>query len=141
MPEKKESAGAGPAREQLNRREQLKKELNLGEGEELAMPPIEHEAQYLIGYLFEIGPTQAGGMGAAPLSHAELQAWQHNTGIELQAWEARLLKRLSTEYLIESQQATRPDQPPPWADAPYIKTAPNLVAQRMQAGIKGLAKL
>jgi len=65
-------------------------------------------APHLIGILFEIGPT----MGDGPLTHGELRAWMQNTGIELQAWEARYLRRLSIDYMVQSQQ---PDNCP----APY----------------------
>ena len=105
------------------------------------MPPIEAVAQYLIGYLFEIGPTLAAGMGNGPLTHVEIMAWQSNTGIELQPWEVRFVKHLSIEYLNESQRATAHDCAAPWADAPYVKPAPNRVALSMQQHLKGLEKL
>jgi hypothetical protein len=72
---------------------------------------------YLIGYLYEAGPIMSGGMGDSPLSHSEIRAWQDNTGTVLTAWEARLLRRLSREYLHSSQQAEKPNCPAPWGDS------------------------
>lgn len=77
------------------------------------LPPLEG-GEYLLGYLFEIGPALAGGLGPAPLTHGELRAWQDNTGIALMPWEARLLRRLSLEYVAASQAATERNAPPPW---------------------------
>ena len=103
------------------------------------MPPC--DAVYLIGYLFEVGPTLSGGMSLSPLSHAEIAAWQGNIGIELDAWESRMLKRLSNEYCEESHKAAARDCPIPWADAPYAKPAPNLIAERMKQATRELANL
>ena len=76
------------------------------------MPPV--EAEYLLAILFEIGPTMAAGMGAGPITHEELRAWQENTGIELQPWQVRTLRRLSCDYLVESNKAEKADCPAPW---------------------------
>jgi hypothetical protein len=102
------------------------------------MPPC--DAQYLLGYFFEIGPAIAAGMGNGPITHAELQAWQGNTGIELNAWEARLLKQLSVEYVNQQHLSSVPDCPAPWSDAPYAKASPNLVALRMKQSIRGMTQ-
>lgn len=73
----------------------------------------ECSAVYLADYLWEVGPTHSAGVGEAPISHADIAAWQHNTGIQLTSWEARTLRGLSTAYLVESQQATKPACPSP----------------------------
>ena len=78
----------------------------------------EQGVPHLVRYLYEIGPTMPGGMGATPLTHAEIMAWQANTGIELEAWEARFLFRLSREYMAQSQRSEKPECPPPWSDTP-----------------------
>lgn len=103
-------------------------------GVPLAMP--ECGAAHLLVYLFEIGPS----LGDAPLTHSELQAWMDNTGIELTAWEARVVKRLSCEYLSEQQRATAPETPCPWADAPYAQVDPNVMVQRLQRHLERLGK-
>lgn len=102
------------------------------------MPAI--DAQYLIGYLWEIGPTMAAGMGAAPLSHVEIAAWQANVGIELQPWETRLLRRLSYDYLAESRAAESADSPAPWTavvEAAVLSSS----ARKLQSSIRALANL
>lgn len=95
----------------------------------------ECDAIYIASYLFEIGPVLHGGMGETPLTHTEIEAWQRNTGIELEAWEAKVLHRLSLEYLSESQKATKPDAPAPWDNAPYLRLA---AAKRMQRAIDAM---
>ena len=56
----------------------------------------------------------SGGMGECQLTHGELRAWQDNTGIQLLPWEVRAVRQLSLEYLIQSQQSTKPEYPPPF---------------------------
>ena len=99
------------------------------------MPPC--DATYLVGYLFEIGPT----LGETPLTHSEIEAWMRNTGIRLSTWEARVLKRLSIEYLDESRQATDAARPSPWSDAPYAKPDPVRVGDTLKASMRELAGL
>lgn len=126
MPEKPESDK--PKTPGKPRRQSLKAEGH----EELALP--ECEALHLAGYLFEIGPTLAAGMGQGPVTHGEIAAWQQNTGIELQPWEARFVKQLSIEYLNESGRATDPACPPPWEEAPYLKPTCALRLEKIKNG-------
>ena len=49
-----------------------------------------------------------------PVTHSEISAWQENTGIELDAWSARMLRRLSSEYVREHVEATDPGRPSPY---------------------------
>lgn len=86
------------------------------------MPPLEW-GQYLIDHLFEFGPTMAAGMGSGPLTAVEICAWQDLLGIEFEPWEARLLRRLSSEYLSESHAATKRDRPPPYGASPALTKA------------------
>lgn len=85
-------------------------------------PPID-AGEHLIEYLFEIGPTLPGAMGEVPITHVELRAWQENVGIDLQSWEAKLLHRLSSEYLGQLHKATDPACKPPFGQ---LYRAPNL---------------
>jgi hypothetical protein len=82
------------------------------------LPPLSHGG-YLISYLMELGPTMAAGMGAGPISHQEILAWQALTGITLQPWETRFLRRLSGEYLNEQHRAEKLGCIPPWKPADY----------------------
>jgi hypothetical protein len=102
------------------------------------MPPIEEEAVYLIAYLFEFGPASGNGMGIVPVSGMELAAWQQNTGVELQPWEARALLRLSREYVAQVQLAEKDGCVAPWeGDDPSAQ----MVARSLRDTLKGLAKL
>lgn len=78
------------------------------------MPDVDTEVVYLVTYLWEIGPVLHTGMGPVPLPHQEIRAWQVNTGIELQPWEARCLRELSKDYLVQESKGRDPDEPAPW---------------------------
>lgn len=137
MPEKSESDKSKTP--EISRREKLKKKLKLGDAEELDMPPC--DAHYLVGYLFEMGPTLPSGLGDSALTHGEIAAWQSNTGIELNAWESRTLKRLSNDYMSEARQANKIDRPAPWQDIPDVTPSPDHVAASLKASMRELAKL
>jgi hypothetical protein len=77
-----------------------------------AMPP--NPAPHITDWLLEIGLTEAAGMGAAPLSWRELDAWCDRTGVNLDPWESRLIRRLSSAYIAEGQSAESENCPPPW---------------------------
>jgi hypothetical protein len=76
------------------------------------MPPS--PAYHLVEYFIEMGMSEAAGMGMVPLSWREINAWCDRTRINLAPWEARLIRRLSTEYLAESRRAESENAPPPW---------------------------
>ncbi len=84
-------------------------------GAAVPMPPLSEPAQELLGLLLEVGPAVGGGMGMAPLSFAELQAFQGTAGYELTPWEARTLRRLSQVYVAGVSEGEDPNAPPPWA--------------------------
>jgi hypothetical protein len=103
------------------------------------MPPVEW-GRYLVEYLFEFGPTMAAGMGSAPLAPSEIEAAQRLLGIQLQPWEARLLLRLSREYLEESHRATQYNCAPPWRD-PIAEQADQMAtAKRMERAMLQLTE-
>lgn len=112
MPERPASksakAGKDEQRPQLSRREVLEQA-----GRDVEMPPCEWGI-HLVGYLFEFGPTLATGMGSSPVTAVEIQAWSGLVGIRLSPWEARLLMRLSRDYLNEAHKATAEGTPAPW---------------------------
>ncbi|MDZ7894231.1 MAG: hypothetical protein U5M50_04240 [Sphingobium sp.] len=93
------------------------------------MPP--NPMPHLIDRLVEIGLTEPAGMGAAPISWQSIIAWQQAVGVPLAAWEARLLRKLSTEYLAESRRAESENCPPPWR-APVTDHERETEAQRLQ---------
>jgi hypothetical protein len=52
-------------------------------------------------------------MGAAPIGWQDLIAWQSQTGIALQPWEARIIRQASREYVSQMAEAMKPECPPP----------------------------
>ena len=99
----------------ISRRDQMKRDSINPE-----MPPS--PAPHIIDRLIEIGLSEPAGMGAAPLSWQTIAAWQHDTCVRLAPWEARLLRRLSNDYLAESRRAEDETCPPPWG-APVSEAA------------------
>src|SRR3546814_10073530 len=93
--------------EKLSRLDRMKKD-----GIPLQMPsnPMPH----IITRLLEIGIAEAGGMASVPISWGEIGAWQRNTGVRLDQWEARLMRKLSSEYVTECRRAESENCPPPW---------------------------
>ena len=98
--------------------------------------PLLEGAAYLIGYLFEVGPVMSAGMGPGPITHTEILAWSDLTGVELQPWEVRYLRRLSFDYLSMSHVAEKADCPAPWGAA-----RAQLTAKTMREQIAALSKL
>jgi len=77
-----------------------------------AMPP--NPMPHITERFIEMGMIEAAGMGTVPLSWSTIAAWSHMTGVRLCPWEARTIRRLSTEYLAESRRAEDMTCPPPW---------------------------
>lgn len=92
---------------------------------------------YLVDYLMEAGPVSPGGMGAVPLSWADLVAWSSSTGITLAPWEARMLRRLSAEYLDQSRKAEKLDCPSP-AHKPLSDESRAAVAAQLESALDAL---
>lgn len=76
------------------------------------MPP--NPAPHITERLMEIGLAEAAGMGTVPVSWREIEAWQRLTGTVLPPWEARLIRRLSAEYIAENRAAEDESRPAPW---------------------------
>lgn len=69
---------------------------------------------FLVGYLFDLGTGFAmSGMGPSG-PEQELLAWQVNTGIELEPWQSRWLKRLSAAFTKQELKSSKRDCPAPW---------------------------
>lgn len=91
----------------------------------LKMPELD-ESEYLLPMLFEAGLVSQSGMGIAPLSWQEIQAWQNCTGVVLHTWEVCTLKQMSEAYAGEFSSASKPD-----AAAPYQYAAEEFVEQEI----------
>ena len=100
------------------------------------MPQI--DAPHIIGYLYEIGPTMSTGMGLTPISFEEILAWQSLTGIELDPWETRILRRLSYDYLSESHKAEKADYPAPWQPADLTQETRDAISKKVQNSLRSL---
>jgi hypothetical protein len=103
------------------------------------MPPA-GDAEYLIGYLWEVGPTLMLGGHAGPITHEELRAWVDLTGFELEPWEVRFIRRLSGEYLHEAYRATKRDCPAPVRQENSARDLA-AVAKSLQQTLKEMANL
>lgn len=103
------------------------------------MPEV--DAEYLLAYLFEVGPMMTAGGYPGPLTHEELQAWQNLIGIELQPWEIRFLRRLSGEYLAENYRAQKIGCPEPVLELSQRGQDAYAVAMNLQQTLKAMAKL
>lgn len=111
-------------RKRVSRQEQMKKD-----GIPVRMPP--NPLPHLVAWFVEIGMSEAAGMGASPLSWREINEWQRATGVALSPWEARLIRRLSTEYLAESRKAESENHPAPWR-AEVTKREREIEQQRLE---------
>jgi len=76
------------------------------------MPP--NPLPHVIEHLVDIGLSEAAGMGIGPVSWLTIDAWRRLNGVELPPWEARLIRRLSIEYVAEQRRAESENCPPPW---------------------------
>jgi len=109
VPESKEKSIS--AAKPVSRLEKMKADMK-DEDYQPDMPPI--DAEYIVGYLFDVGPGVNTGMGDVPLRSEHLIAWQEETGILLQPWQAGFLRGLSREYLSQAQKSEKIDCPPPY---------------------------
>ena len=95
-----------------------------------AMPP--NPAPHIVNRLVEIGLTEAAGMGVAPLSWREINEWQRSVGVVLPPWEARLIRKLSAEYIAEGRRAEDETCPSPW-HAPVTQREINTEEARLRS--------
>lgn len=94
------------------------------------------DADYILTYLQEIGMS----LGEQPLNFSEINAYQNVTGIDLQSWEARIIKRLSVAYLSELANARSPDRESAWDDAPRYMHVSYMKSMKAKASIRRLTK-
>lgn len=103
------------------------------------MPPVEIGA-YLLDHLWEVGPTGSNGLGQAVITYAELAAWQQCAGVELQPWEARILRLLSADYVAQAKQAEKPDCPAPYSSNHAVEFDRAVVAKKIGDALKAFAR-
>jgi hypothetical protein len=120
---------AVPDESKLSRRDFFEKD-----GLEIVFPEV--RAYYLIEHLFDIGIS----IGDHSITYSEIEAWQRLSGVELQPFEARFLKKLSEAYLSAAREAADNDAESPWEDAPIYMSKAYLMARRMQKAIEDAVK-
>lgn len=103
------------------------------------LPPV-RAGEYLLSFLWEIGPTMAAGAGQGPITNEEIVSWQTLIGITLAPWESRAIRSLSRDYMVESHKAERRDCPAPWRPDDQEPDVAS-VAKQMKSSIASLAKL
>lgn len=91
--------------------------------------PDAGSAAYLLEHFWGIGPTQGDGV----ITSGELRDYQANMGITLSPWECRVLRRLSVDYLNESQRATKRDCKPPFTESSDLQRIVRAEFQRKRA--------
>lgn len=101
------------------------------------LPPC--PSQDLVDLLFEAGPYTVTGMGSAPLSWQEIDAWLKCTGRQLPYGVVKLVHSLSGTYLAEYRRAEKPDHPRPYIDRVTIEESRDRVSSQIQAALKGRA--
>lgn len=109
--------------------EKTRIEVRRERGDPIPLP--EPAYTYLTDWLFEIGPTVSGGMGAAPVGYRDILAWQEITGIGLMPWEAKIIRHLSAAYLAGQHKAAAHDCP-----VPFAGTAADIADQRQSVDSK-----
>lgn len=102
-------------------------------------PALPHNpAPYLTDWLFDVGPTCASGMGEGVITYTELANWQAISGVELEPWEARLLRRLSAAYAGENYEARKRDHPAPFGgDKSDLEVSRDRVSLQLKAVFGG----
>lgn len=101
---------------------------------EPSLPDVEGGEQ-MLEWFWDVGPANAG----SAVTHAEIRAWLENTGYELQSWQARLLRRMSQEYLAETMRAADPKCPPPCPLEDFA-LAPAAVAESLRQRMRAMAE-
>jgi len=108
----------------------------LDDGGEPDLPEVSG-GLYLVSHLMEAGPASAAGMGPVPLMWVDLIAWQQVAGITLAPWEAKMLRRLSGDYLEQARKAEKPDCPSP-AFVPLTEEKRDAVSNRIEFALDTL---
>lgn len=106
-------------------------------GQEAEMPP--NDAPHLTEYFFDAGAVMNLGGGQAPISSAELVAWQQGRGITLSPWEFSLLRRLSRDYLNQYFASQDPSEPAPYISRASIEANRKAVNRRISNEMRSIS--
>jgi len=109
---------------------------SVADGIALEFPWVEPELTYLLDYLYDVGPALRNTAGNAPLSCSEIVAWERLTGVELQPWESKLLRRLSADYLGMASRASDPTCPSPYQSEVALQANREAVSRQISNAMK-----
>mgnify|MGYP003440186712 CR=1 FL=1 len=101
------------------------------------LPPV--SAPWIIEWLLEVGPVDAAGVGVGPIKWREIDRWSKLSGTRLNPWQARLLRRLSLDWMQAAQAAEKPDCPAPWTENDQSQDHRALVAKKVGGLFRALA--
>lgn len=91
---------------------------------------------HMIDWLMEIGPMVSGAMGSAAFGWSDMAHWSEMTGIELDPWEAKTLRRLSLDWVAQVNASREPNCPPPYVENVRNDDAVTEQFKRMFAAMK-----
>lgn len=100
----------------------------------------DNPAPHITDWLMDIGPTVPAGMGEAPISWEALDAWTRRTGIELDVWEARTIRRLSSAFIAQRYDAKKPACPAPYNGVEQPAEVRDMVSEQFKALIGAFGK-
>lgn len=100
----------------------------------LSNPPLPGAA-HLLRHFEGAGRALYGGMGAAPLTHGELRAYQRNSGVTLNPWEVATLRRMSEAWCAELQRADDPAATPPYIESLDETYSRDTVSRRIKSAL------
>ena len=84
-------------------------------GLEPLMPPC--SSDHHIQTLMDLGPVEVAGMDRVPITWPTIAAYSMFSGTHLEPWEAKMIRRLSADWLSASREAEEPDAAPPWTSS------------------------
>lgn len=96
----------------------------------------ENPAPYLTDWLFEIGPGLPTGNGMVEMGWQMIAEWQSVMGVALLPWEAKILRRLSRDFVAQWHESRDPDCPPPYQDRKRMAQNRDAVSRKV-GGILG----
>lgn len=101
------------------------------------MPPL--SAPHIIAYLMDVGPVEPAGMDVAAVGWSTIHNWRLETATPLPPWQARLIRRLSIDYVIEMRRARDPECQPPWVPSTQERRA--TVDAKLRARVRQLQQM
>jgi len=114
---------AKPEKTETTRREQYKDTVFVG-----AEP--KPYAQWLLNVMYEVGLYSPAANGMAPITWGEIKHWQEITGHW--PWLAKVVKRLSSEYVNEYYAASDVNRPSPLQAHIDLNEQRKVVSQQFQ---------